>query len=139
MFALHSSMSTIKQETLSVTTEQYNSARKALRFAEEFKPILDRGNKGVKIKHRFYYAALIFCYENEKIDNETLKARMSSNANKITKCATNGEAVAVIDEIYNYRTGRKFNVDIKAEWRAYEADRKRRGAEKARLSKNRRK
>lgn len=60
--------------------------------------------------------ALGYCLKNPKIDNTRLKDRFRKNHWKFNSYSTTSDWIKAVDDVYNFKTKRDFQVPIRALW-----------------------
>lgn len=109
-------MDKIRNGKLTFTQKEYEKARKMCAYMDEFTSIFSRfgGRKDI------YYGAVRFMLTVEGCDKEALKTRAFRRQATIIPAATTEQAVACLEDCYNYRAAKK--IYFTAEYRKWADD-----------------
>lgn len=113
----------IRTGALAISEATYFIAINKLEFLKKFYPYMKkRGQKGkgtICGKHELLYRAILFCYDNDEVDNDRLVEKFEKYYYLVKGIVSVEQAISEIDTVYNTNRGKKPLLDIKAIYRAY--------------------
>lgn len=108
--------SNLKDGNAVITKEDYERGRKVLSYLKMFSFL----NKAVQGRIECMHSALVYCYNNEAVDNMYLLEKVNKYYSTIPPIANTSQAVAELERIYNFniRGGRE-QVFLKSDYERY--------------------
>ena len=106
----------LKSGNVEITQEDYERGREVLSYLGLF----DFLNKAVQGRIECVHSALIYCFNNETVDNDYLLEKVSKYYSTIPPIANVSQAVSELERIYNFnlRGGRE-QVFLKSDFERY--------------------